>query len=440
MSTNPAAVERRNASLVGYHDLAGRPGFKIAMQVVDGRWYVYLGHFWHRGWSIVDVTDPATPELAGFVEGPDNTTTKQIQVADGRMITALERPGTGDPPGGEPTDPSKPYETGAYIWDVASDPTAPELLGHYETGGRGTHRNFYNGGDYAFMCASPEGFDPDLENPTSTPVKNFHLRIVDISDPATPETVGSWMYPGQHPDDDSEEPYNRYFHGPAYVEGDRAYLSYGRVGMVLLDISDVSEPEMIYKLGVGEGLGGYNGVHSFIPIPGTDLAAANSEAINEAHPLDPDDGDPLGYTAIVDVSQERPPEFHGRRHRGPKIVSTMPTPTPEEGLPYETYYEKTGRFGPHNQHHPRGEDCRLQTDEHLVMAYFNAGIRIFDVSNPVAPVEAGYWVPEDPPEVFGPRPSSGRGTQVEDVAVDSRGYVYCTDPNRGLMILETDLL
>lgn len=436
----PDPIERKNVSLVGYDNLDGRPPFKIAMQVVDGRWYVYLGHFWHRGWSIVDVTDPREPELAQFVEGPANTTTKQIQVADGTMITALERPGQSDPPGGEPTDPTQPYDTGAYIWDVETNPTDPELLGHYETGGRGSHRNFYNGGDYAFMCVSPEGFEPDIDDPTSKPVKNFHLRIVDVSDPTAPEEVSAWMYPGQHPEDDSEEPYNRYFHGPAYVEGDRAYLSYGRVGMVLLDISDHSDPEMIYKLGVGEGLGGYNGVHSFISVPGTDLAAANSEAINEGSPLDHEDGDPLGYTFLVDLSEERPPTFEGRHHCGPRVVSSMPLPTPEDDVPYETYYEKTGRFGPHNQHHPRGEDCRLQTDEYLFMTYFNAGVRIFDVSNPVAPAETGYWVPEDPETEIGPRPSGGVGTQIEDVAVDSRGYVYCTDPNRGLMILETDLL
>jgi len=30
----------------------------MAMQVVDQRWYLYLGHFWHQGWMIMDVTEP----------------------------------------------------------------------------------------------------------------------------------------------------------------------------------------------------------------------------------------------------------------------------------------------------------------------------------------------------------------------------------------------
>lgn len=437
---HPEAVEQRNLSLAGYHDLDDRPAFKIALQKTDENWYVYLAHFWHRGWTIVDVTDPENPELANFVEGPDNTTTKQIQVSDGKMITGLERPSSSGPAIGESTDPSEPYETGAYIWDVETDPTEPELLGHYETGGRGTHRNFYNGGDYVFMCASPEGFEPTIEDRTVDPVKNFHLRIVDISDPSNPTEVSTFMWPGQHPDDDSASPETRYFHGPAYAQGDRAYLSYGRVGIVTLDISDVENPELVYQMGFGEGLGGYNGVHSFIPIPGTDLAAVNSEAIHEVSPLDSEDGDPLGYTFLVDISEETEPHFVGTNHHGPRVISSMPLPKPEDDRPYDNYYEKAGRFGPHNQHHPRGEDCRLQQDEYLVMTYFNAGVRIFDISDPVQPAEAGYWVPEAPEKRYGPRPRNELGTQLEDVAVDSRGYVYATDPNRGLMILESDLL
>lgn len=437
----PKPVEQQNVSLVGYHDLNDRPGFKIALQNVGDRWYVYLGQFWHRGWSIVDVTDPENPELANFVEGPDNTTTKQIQVADGKMITGLERPSASGPAAGASTDPSDPYETGAYIWDVETDPTDPELLGHYETGGRGTHRNFYNGGDYVFMTASPEGFEPTLEDKSTKPVKNYHLRIVDISDPGNPTEVSTFMWPGQHPNDDSEEPKNRYFHGPAYTRDDRAYLSYGKVGMVTLDISDIENPELLYHLDFGGGLGGFNGVHSVIPIPGTDIAAVNSEAILEGSPLNHENGDPLGYTFLVDISDESPPDFTNVYHEGPRVVSSLPLPKPESHLPYKTYYEKTGRFGPHNQHHPRGESCRLHTDEYLVMTYFNAGIRIFDISTPVQPTEAGYYVPEDPERKLGEnRPRDGLGTQLEDVAVDSRGYIYCTDPNRGLLILESDLL
>jgi hypothetical protein len=77
---------------VGYHDLEGRPAFKLALQVIAGRWYLYTSHFWDRGWSVLDVTDPSRPELLAFVPGPRNTATLQLQVADGLLLTALEKP------------------------------------------------------------------------------------------------------------------------------------------------------------------------------------------------------------------------------------------------------------------------------------------------------------------------------------------------------------
>ena len=64
------------------------PAFKLAMQEVNGRWYLYVAHLWHRGWSVLDVTDPDAPQYCSFIPGPENTWTIQIQVADGKMITA----------------------------------------------------------------------------------------------------------------------------------------------------------------------------------------------------------------------------------------------------------------------------------------------------------------------------------------------------------------
>ena len=84
-----------NFDLVGYHDLDGRPAFKLALQVVADRWYLYTAHFWDRGWSVLDVTEPSQPELLAFLPGPANTATLQIQVADGLMLTSLEKPPDG---------------------------------------------------------------------------------------------------------------------------------------------------------------------------------------------------------------------------------------------------------------------------------------------------------------------------------------------------------
>ncbi|MGM0591029.1 MAG: LVIVD repeat-containing protein [Halobacteriota archaeon] len=416
----PEPLEQKNVSLVGYHDLDGRPGFKMATQEVGGRWYLYLGHLWHSGWTVLDVTDPTDPTQVEFVDGPANTWTLQVQVADGLLLTSLERPADGwDEASGPGFDREGSYETGAYVWDVETDPTRPELLGQYEVSGHGTHRNFYDGGDYAYMTADVDGYEGNI------------LTVVDLSDPTAPHEVGRWWCPGQHPDDDDDlsrpslfdvpGPLEFYFHGPAYVTGDRAHLSYGRLGVVTLDVSDPTEPELESRFDFGN-LGSSLGTHSAVPIPDTDYVVVNSESILER------DADSLNYTFLVDVPEGS----------SPRVVSQMPQPRPEAGLPYKNYYEKGGRFGPHNQHHWQGMDCLWKPSDLVFMTYFNAGLRIFDISDPLAPREAGYFVPEDPEERIGSLPTT-LVSQFEDVLVDARGYVYCTDKNHGLFVLRPEL-
>src|SRR5262245_54919343 len=91
-----------NVELLAYHDLDGRSGFKLALQEVEGRFFLYVAGFSHSGWSILEVTESDHPELLRFVEGPVNTMTLQVQVADRVMITGLEHPFPGLPLSGPP--------------------------------------------------------------------------------------------------------------------------------------------------------------------------------------------------------------------------------------------------------------------------------------------------------------------------------------------------
>jgi hypothetical protein len=399
----PGVLEQRNVQLVGYHDLDGRPGFKLALQQAGGRWLLYMGHLWHSGWTVVDVTDPAQPRLETFVPGPPDTWTIQVQVADGLMITALERPaeGWGVPPG-------RPHEDGVLIWDVASDPLRPRLVGRWRSGGTGTHRNHYAGGPYAYLAANVPGFAGNV------------LVTLDVSQPDQPREVSRWWWPGQHVAAGETPDLARYFHGPAYVVGRRAYLSYGQAGAVILDLADLSRPRLVSRVSFGD-LGRSLGCHSAVPIPGRGLLVANSEAIRERR------ADPLNYAFVVDVADEEQP----------RIIASLPLPRPRSGLPYASYYDKGGRFGPHNQAHHQGQAAHRLLENTVVMTYFNAGLRVFDIRDPHEPREVGCFVPADPTERRGPLPTE-LVTQFEDVLVDARGFIYCTDKNHGLFVLRFD--
>lgn len=402
----PAVLESLNTRLIGYCDLDGRPGLKLAMhEADDGRRYMYVGSVFHAGWSIVDVTDPAAPTLVNFLEGPPNTWTLQVQVADGKLITALEHPAKGWTNG----ESDAPPQDGFMIWDL-SDPVHPQLLGRYSDGPPGTHRNFYAGGDVVILASGLPGFMHRI------------AVFVDISDPANPRELSKWWWPGQHIAGGEIPQHEVYFHGPAYVHGHRAYLGYGRVGMVVLDVSDMTAPKLVARVNFGDLGSGRPGTHSAVPIPGTGLIVANSEA----HQDHPGEVDPLNYTMVV---REEGDEY--------TIMSAFPMPAPSGDFPYRNYYEKGARFGPHNQHHQQGQKLLAPNDELVYMTYFNAGLRIFSIADPMMPVEVGYFVPDDPRIRRGPVPDQ-LVTQFEDVLVDDRGYIYCTDKNRGLFVIAFD--
>jgi len=396
----------KDFDLVGYHDLEERPAFKMAMQVVRGRWYLYLGHFWTSGWSIVDVTEPAKPEYVKFIPGPENTLTVQVQVAEGIMVTALESPGNIAKDLGSGGRKVGAGEEGVYIWDV-KDPVNPKRVGHFKTGSNGTHRNHWEGGRYVHLAANARGFEDHI------------YVIIDISDPAKPVEVGRWWLPEQWSAGGATLTRRKVaLHGPAYPEGNRAYLGYSGAGMVILDISDITLPRLVSRLDVHPPLGSWLACHTVLPLPRRNLALIDSE------PIENYCREALNYAGIVDISDER----------DPRLISLFPLPEPPPGATYKNFSERGGRFGPHNFHHPQKQACLEDRDDRVYLTYFNAGVRVYDISDAYLPREVAYYVPPDPKIRRGPRPEA-LVVHTEDVLVDKRGYCYITDQNHGLHIL-----
>jgi hypothetical protein len=113
---------------------------------------------------------------------------------------------------------------------------------------------------------------------------------------------------------------------------------------------------------------------------------------------------------VVDIANE----LH------PRVVSEFPVP---EG----DFCSRGGRFGPHNLHEMRPGS--LSDPNTVYVTWFNAGLRVVDVSDPQQPKEVAYFVPDAPP---------GRSSiQFNDVLVGADGLVYVTDRFKGgLYIVE----
>lgn len=404
----PGGWQASNMRPVGYSNLDGRGGaFKIAIRQVNGRWYLYLAHLWNHGWTIVDVTDAANPKVMKFVPGPENTWTIQMELHDNLMLTALQKSSAewGN-------DPNKPNDEGVLIWDI-SDPVNPKQLSHWKTGSTGVHRVGYPGGRYANLAANMPGYRGQI------------LVFLDISDPQNPKEAGRWWLPGQKDGETPAGPVGG-FHGPAIIDGDKAYLGYGP-SVVTLDISDIAHPKMLGRLDFVPPFKGGITVHDVALIPGKELLFAHSEGSGGDTPEQaPTCSGPIDLVGMVSIKD--------KDLMKPRLISIFPAPVPPSGATFTSFCDKGGRFGPHNTnleyHLP---DVEKQA-ELIYLTYFNAGLRVFDIKEPRLPKEVGWFIPPTPTKRIGPLPAK-LVNQTEDVLVDTRGNFYITDKQWGLFIL-----
>jgi hypothetical protein len=399
----PPGWDASNMEAVGYSGLENRKGaFKMAIKKANGRWYMYLSHLWHYGWSIVDVTDPRDPKFVKTIPGPDNTWTIQVTLHDNILVTALEKASVA-----WGADANKPNQEGILIWDI-SDPVNPKQLSQWKTGMTGTHRNSYPGGRYAYLSAAAKGFTDRI------------LVILDVSDPSDPKEAGRWWMPGQK-EGETQPPGPIGIHGPANISPDGKMASMGYAPAVVnLDISDVANPKLIGRLNFSPPFisAGAQSLHSVLPLWDRNLLHVNSEASAERC------NEGLNFAGLID----------NKNPAQPRLLSLYPIPAPPKGAPYKNFCEKGGRFGPHNVN----QEIHLPDVEKpgnlIYLTYFNAGLRVYDIKDPLLPVETGWFIPPNPTANAGPLPKDVV-TQTEDVLVDTRGYIYVTDKNWGLWVL-----
>jgi hypothetical protein len=428
----------KNIEVLGYHDLDGKPWFQMAMQEVGGRYYLYGSHFKASGWAIVEVTDPSKPEYLTFLPGPDlkGQGTPKLQVADGLMITALG----GTLPMLHGTDWGDPFEQGVIIWDV-KDPANPKKLSQWDSGGMGgVHRFFYGGGRYVHLSATCKGF------------RGFIYRILDIVDPRSPVEVGRWWMPDQFvagylepksvPKGDPQLALldSAVMHGPAYPKGELAYVSYGGAGMVILDISDISLPRLLGQLRHQPPFAGkLSGArcHTVLPLSGRPYAVMTSEG--ERYSVFDESivkgvAQPLNFIGMVDVHNPA----------DPTLISVFPYPEIPQGWPFKNFNEipgvGAGPFGPHNLHESHYHPALEDRNDRIYCAYFHAGLRVYDIGDPLVPSEIAYFIPRDPEnwafnnETGDLFPGPVIAT-TEDVLVDNRGNIFLDTWHDGLYVL-----
>jgi hypothetical protein len=384
--------EAWNMRLLGQTDLHGH-GDCMHANLKDH--YAFVGHMGESrvGTSVVDVSDPRQPRLVKQLETPPGTHSHKVQVVDDILLVNYERSMY------EPNAPT--WQGGLKVFDV-SKPEAPREIAFLAMPGKGVHRMTFWQSPYAFMSGSDDGY-----------LDQF-LVIVDLADPSTPREVGRWWFPGQHTaagEPMSWTPSASHggqpgakrvaLHHPL-IRGDRAYCGWWDAGLVVLDIADLGCPKLVSQLDFGSEVSG--ATHSALPVPGRDILVVTDEQLaNDCQGL-------FAQVRVVDISDEL----------NPRVIAEFPRPRGD-------FCSRGGRFGPHNVHEMRPGS--LIDPNTMYLTYFNAGLRVVDISDATQPREVAYFVPEAPP---------GRSSiQFNDVLVGSDGLVYVTDRYRGgLYILE----
>jgi hypothetical protein len=366
--------------LVAHSDLGG---FGDGMQVARHREALYVGHMGTSGMgtSVLDLTDPRAPAVVAGIPAAPGSHSHKVQVGNDLLLVNEERFREGDP-----------FSAGMIVYDV-SEPLNPHPVGRFESGGLGVHRIVFTGGRYAYASAIPDGFDDRI------------WVIVDLSDPTHPVEAGRWWWPGmwRGGGEASTWPHGkRYAAHHALLDGDTAYLGYGDAGMVVLDVSNVTSPQLVSHLEWSPG----GDTHTCLPLPTRRVVVTTDEAVKDLCRED------QKLVRTIDVSDAR----------SPRVVGICPPPDDE-------FCERGLRFGPHNLHENLPGSYRSETL--IFVTYFNAGVRVYDIADAAAPREIAYWVPEAPAGQIAP--------QINDLYVDESGLIYTTDRiGGGLYVLEPD--
>lgn len=382
MTPSAAGRESKGIRLVGQCDLAGS-GDAMHVNLKDG--FAFVGHMGDGrvGTSVVDVRDPSRPVVVNQLRTPPGTHSHKVQVVGDVLLVNYEKNLR------EPD--ATTWSAGLKVFDV-SDPTAPRELSFYPTPGKGVHRMTYWEDPYVVMSASDDGY-----------TDQFFVAL-DLSDPSRPVEAGRWWFPGMHAAGGEEpgwDPSARVAFHHAIIRGDRAYCGFWDAGLVILDVSDMTRPDLVAHLPLGADS---RCTHSTVPVPGRDLLVVTDESTSD------DCAEIQRHVRVVDISDER----------APRVLSRFPVP---EG----DFCTRGGRFGPHNVHEMR--PGTYQSSDTIFLTYFNAGLRVVDISDPARPYETAYFVPEAPPG----RPA----IQLNDVLVGPDGLIYATDRfTGGLYILE----
>jgi hypothetical protein len=243
---------------------------------------------------------------------------------------------------------------------------------------------------YLFVAGAP---DDSFANTEYKSVLWSASQIAyDISDPAKPKRLSLWWVPGQRIGEEAEAAKNPRYGNltswlgarmplaiprPPEQGGKYGYAPMGGLGMYVLDISDPTKLRAIGKVDLPVSVAGTEGDN-------IDVTKVEKTGIVyfSGYPMNDDCYEP--YKDIYAIDVKNPVQ--------PRVIATLPRPTPPKEAPFTDYCQRRGSFGPKRTGY--WINPGTPNDKYLIYAFYNAGMQIFDVGDPAHPTIAGYFVPK----------------------------------------------
>jgi hypothetical protein len=257
--------------------------------------------------------------------------------------------------------------------------------------GDGGHRSYYDGGKYAYLDVAP---DNSFIRQESASTHYAHcLQIIDVEDPTNPKFVANWWVPGQRlGEEDAYRLWREYgdresftaVHGGPYVPvkvedgGKYCYMSYGSFGLIVLDVSNPTEPKKVCQWRPHYLPGPAIAMHTmYVPWADRGLVISTAESYHS------DCFEPFHPNYVIDIS-----DFDN-----PRKVAEFGRWTPPPDAPYDDFCDARGRMGTHNPPHLKAPGTPHPT--FVPFAAFNAGLQNLDFSDPARVASAGYYIPKN---------------------------------------------
>jgi hypothetical protein len=372
----------------------GRPGTELGSGFNTIRVYDGTGYF--AGYNlpptlyhvvIADVRDPKDMKVLSTIPCNPGTRCNYLRVNKDKNILVL---GHDTDARGNPNKVAEGEKAKAgWTFHDVSDPRNPKQIAYIPSTPGGSTHGLDDDGRYVYGCGQ---FDPKL--------KRQALQIIDYSEPANIRQVATWHVTGQM-EGETFAPLER--NGPdgkpqiiqcheIVYYNDRLYIAWRDSGMVILDVSNRTQPKLLAQYDyVPPYHGGFLGAaHTSAPVvtqPGQhpDLVVHTDE-IFECPP---------GGGRILDVSDLKNPEVvKGERPANVQLLSTFRVPV------MDRFDRAKNEFScPHNTGPQRAISASIhlpwfdrRSPSLVYVTWYDEGVRVMDISNPYAPEFIGHFL------------------------------------------------